>query len=66
MDNWQAKAYGWVALYQLQNESKEVTPDTLASRMSYLMDMYSEVEIEKLKEKLKNKYTKELIEKENN
>lgn len=52
MDNWQAKAYGWVALYQLQNEGKEVTPDKLSGRMSYLMDMYSETEIEKLKEKI--------------
>lgn len=66
MDNWQAKAYGWVSLYQLLSEDEEINPDKLSGRMSYLMDMYSETEIEKLKEKLKNKYTKELIEKENN
>jgi hypothetical protein len=66
LDNWQAKAYGWVSLYQLLSEDEEINPDKLSGRMSYLMDMYSETEIEKLKEKLKNKYTKELIEKENN
>jgi len=52
MDNWQAQAYGWVALYNLQKKNLEITPDKLTSEMIYLMDMYSEVEIEKLKEKI--------------
>ena len=52
MDNWQAQAYAWVALYQLQKEGKEITPDKLTSEMTYLMDMKSETEIEKLKEKI--------------
>lgn len=52
MDNWQAQAYAWVALYQLQKENKEITPDKLTDKMTYLMDMYSETEIEKLKEKI--------------
>jgi hypothetical protein len=55
MDNYQAIAYAWVAVYQLQNESEEITPSTVAKRMTYLMDMKSETEIEKLKQRLSNK-----------
>ena len=52
MDNYQAIAYAQVALSLLQKENVEITPKTLKGRMIYLMDMYSEREIEKVADKL--------------
>jgi hypothetical protein len=48
MDNYQAIDYACVALKQLKKENKEITEISLRGRMLYLMDMYSEIEIEKL------------------
>ena len=45
MDNYEAIAYAVVAITQLQNESKEITPTALRGRMLYLMDKYSETAI---------------------
>lgn len=52
MDNYQACAYAWVAVYQLHQEKKEITPDVVSGRMAYLMDMYSPDEIEEIQKNL--------------
>jgi hypothetical protein len=64
LNNYQAEAYAWVALYQLQKENKEIAPDKLTSRMRYLMDTKSESEIQKLKEKIERKILAEIIQRE--
>lgn len=45
MDNYEAMAYAVMALDELIKEGKEVTPQKLKARMTYLMDMNSESEI---------------------
>ncbi|BCZ46956.1 hypothetical protein psyc5s11_30230 [Clostridium gelidum] len=47
MDNYEAMSYAVMALDELIKENKEISPQKLKARMTYLMDMNSESEIYK-------------------